>query len=105
MITPFFSMPENVETLLTKQEYINAILHPKGVFGGFIHIIHSSPLHPEWGNLIIPEEETDYAYVYTEDGWKKDDLYNKIWLQLFNEYVNCVHYYTKNEKEIMKAKK
>ena len=101
-MTPFFSMPKNIEKILTNQEYITAMLHPKGVFGGFVRIIHENPLRPEWGNVWIPESGDDmYADIYTENGWKKSKLREKVFDQLFAEYFSCFCYFANNKYKIM----
>ena len=100
-IVSFYSMPTNIEKLLSNQDYAYAVFHPKGVFRGIVEIIHSNPLHPQWHNLVIPVEDTDYAYVYTSDGWKKDNLKEEVWNQLFDEYLICFEYICKHKNEII----
>ena len=99
-IIPFTLMPKNIENLLTKEDYMHALLHPSGMQRGIFDVIHFNKKYPQWHNVIIPPNTVDQILIYSENKcWEKVSFEGKIWKQFHDEYVNCFLYvYTNKDK-------
>ena len=101
VITPFTSMPKNIAELLTKEDYMRALLHPAGMQRGIFEEIHFNKKYPQWHNVIVPQDAVDQILIYSENNrWEKVPFEGKIWKQFHNEYVNCFIYVSKHKDEM-----
>jgi hypothetical protein len=97
---PFTRMPTNIEQLLTKEDYMRALLHPAGIQRGIFEQIHFNKKYPQWHNIIILPDAIDDVIIYNENNcWEKVKFEGNIWKQFNDEYVNCFLYvYTNRNK-------
>jgi hypothetical protein len=97
---PIEKMPDNIHKLLTKKDYMYAILHPFGFQKGIFDVIHLNKEYPQWNNIIMNANDgTDLnLVVYTTKGWAVKPM-TYIWDQLILEYVLCFDYMEKNKEK------
>jgi hypothetical protein len=96
-LVPFNKMPKNIEELLSKHDYMFAMLNPRGMMRGIFETIHLNVNHPQWNNIVI-KSMTDIK-IYTTDGWKKKS-FEDVWHQFHDEYINCFAHVFKNKDNL-----
>jgi len=89
---PVDHMPDDICTLLDKNDYLYALLHPDGFQKGIFDVIHMNAKYPQWQNIIMHANKNDgidnMIVVYTHDGWKVRS-FSSIFQLLLTEYVLC----------------
>ena len=98
-ITPFERMG-NVSNELDFDDYKFALTYHKGLFFGFIIVIHMNTKYPQYHNLMYSVSPPDNMLMFTEKGWEPC-IFENILEQLKKEVQDCLRYVRKNGKEML----
>ena len=102
-LVSFYDMPKNIEEILTRDDYIQALFNSYGLQRGIFETIHLNPKYPQWRNILFPSGTMDYIFAFTGKDWEQVH-FDTIWRQMHNEYINCFIYIFKRKDELFSEK-
>lgn len=100
IIIPFNSMPNVCEKLDT-EDYLKVIHDEKGIFEGFVQVIHLNEKYSEWHNIRYYDMSKDNIFIFTGECWEKH-TFADIHEQLNKEVTECLLYLKEHYEYITK---